>query len=330
MIAEQTKGTTSRSSHPAKGDLSWNRSGKRHALVASDGTPVLEMLIEGDTAHVTSSRGFVRDVTVPELVIEANRLGLSSMTSEDVCPTLATVFRIHGRWVQFNRPADLVSYLDQRSFADRKLTADECLQLDVLAWQLPWEPVFAPIIQSNIFRWLERVSEAELAMTPRAAVATSYDQNPRLLFSIAGRLIWLAHHFPKPDPLQAVILRRALTIIYRVLCASAPSKTTIKEALALAQIMTRFPTFFTPRQRYSAALRSLHCDNHPIDASRSDELSPYAADWLRWFETHDFTKPGPLTDFLKSRLKTPIVGPLKGTSFAEDLLARLARARALA
>jgi hypothetical protein len=199
-------------------------------------------------------------------------------------PTLAWIYHLKGRWEYLPTVTKLDSYLMTLPDGAKSLTREEHLRLEVLTWQQHWNPAFQPIILTNVLRWLETVNEYVLSMTPMAAHAGPYSDGIRLLFSVAGRLIWLADKRDQLSASQSVSLRRVLAMVFERLCSTSPSKTGSNAALAISQIVTRYGDCFTQKQIYSAAIRALHRVFNFIAPKTPDELAPFEADWLRWYE----------------------------------------------
>jgi hypothetical protein len=264
--------------------LNWYCARNIKVLIGSVGQQLLTMTISENTAHVTSPGGIGSVEIAKALVDEANRLRLVSMTCETVMPTLAWIYHLKGRWEYLPTVTKLDSYLMTLPDGAKSLTREEHLRLEVLTWQQHWNPAFQPIILTNVLRWLETVNEHVLSMMPMAAHAGPYSDGIRLLFSVAGRLIWLADKRDQLSASQSVSLRRVLAMVFERLCSTSPSKTGSNAALAISQIVTRYRDCFTQKQIYSAAIRALHRVFNFIAPKKPDELAPFEADWLRWYE----------------------------------------------
>jgi hypothetical protein len=287
--------------------MTWYSARDIKVLVGSVGQRLLTMSLSGDTAHVTSPGGIGFEVA-RVLAEEANRRDLVSMTCENVFPTLAWMYRLNGRWEYLPTVAKFTNYLTTLPNGANSLTKDEHLKLEVLSWQDHSNPVFAPIILTNVIHWLETANDKILSITPMSAHAGPYSGNVRLLYSVAGRLIWLADKRDQLSASQEVSLRRVLAMTFEKLCSAEPSKISSNEALALAQIVTRYLDCFTKKQIYSAALRSLQRVFNFVATKNPDELAPYEADWLRWYEVVLPTlTEGRLKLFLIDRIRQNVV-----------------------
>ncbi len=294
-------------------NLTWYVARGLRVLLGKDGSLRLTMAISGQSAHVTSPGGLASLDVARCLIDDANARDLTIITCETVLPTLAGVHRLQRRWECIPTPAKLQEHLGLLSGGALDLTPDEHRSLDVLTWQQPWNPAFEAIILTNVTHWLENATDKVLATTPKAAFAGRYTNDMRLLHTVAGRLIWLCDRRERLSPTQDLFLRRTLALTFKQLCSSSPSKTSSLDALALAQIVTRYPDCFTQSQLYSAALRSLHRVRNFIDTKKPDELTPFHADWLRWYEAIlPGQKSGRLRTFL---LDQAAAGPIVWLDF---------------
>jgi hypothetical protein len=288
--------------------MTWYCARDIKVLVGSVGQRLLTMCLSGDTAHVTSPGGISSFEVARVLVDEANRQGLVSMTCEAVFPTLAWIYRLNRRWEYLPTVSKLTDYLMTLPNGAKGLSKVEHLKLEVLSWQAHSNPAFEPIILTNVVHWLESANDKILSITPLSAHAGPYSGNVRLLYSVAGRLIWLADKRDQLSASQEVSLRRVLAMTFEKLCSAEPSKIGSNEALALAQIVTRYLDCFTQKQIYSAAIRSLQSVFNFVATKIPDELAPYEADWLRWYEVILPTlAEGRLKLFLIDRIRHNVV-----------------------